>query len=143
MRPVLLEMPGSLADFSQESILEAVFDQRLAFFLGCKPAPTAGASRTICGAGAERVPGRGRAPPQSPCTPKTQCLPRRELADKSPLAAGTHLYFHHLQSVYIQLSRISRLSIQNAHTLGLSIQEHFTTHHLISRQYILSPTLLV
>lgn len=60
--------------------------------------------------------GVGGHPPQSPSHTENAVLVAEELADKSPVVVGNHLYFHNLQSVYIQLSRISRLSIQNKHT---------------------------
>lgn len=55
-----------------------------------------------------------------------------ELADEYelPLITVTDTYFYNLQSFYIQLSHISRLSIQNKEIyMGLIIQEPYYLLH--------------
>lgn len=62
----------------------------------------------------------GGHPLQSPSHTENAVLAAEELADKSPVVAGNHLYFYNLQSVYIQLC-ISRLSFKtNIHGLKYS-----------------------
>lgn len=122
-------MPGSLADFSQEFIMEAVFDHRFAFFLGRKTAsdwkhdPKYPQHLSWEGAGAHP-----RAPSKSiPHRKRSSCrLGNWQTSASYLLLQWTTCTFDNLQSFYIQLSRISRLSVQNKQTyMGLSIQEHY------------------
>lgn len=57
------------------------------------------------------------------------------------LVTVNNLYSYNLQSFYIQLSHISRLSIQNKEIyMGLIIQELY--YYVSSWQYMLSPILV-